>query len=84
MIEEEAVHDLNVSVPDPPVRQEEVENVEAATTNVNTASDVVMADANVEPSPAKASEDSEATDPATSVPESAADPQFNYHVEHMP
>ena len=49
MIEEEAVHDQNVSVPDPPVRQEEAENVEAATTNVNTACDVVMAEANVEP-----------------------------------
>ena len=38
----------------------------------------------MEPSPAKASEDSEATNPATSVPESAAGPQFNYHVEHRP
>ena len=48
-IQEEAVHDLNVSVSDPPAPQVEAENVEAATTNVNTASDVVMADANVEP-----------------------------------
>ena len=38
----------------------------------------------MEPSPTKASEDSEATDPATSVPESAAGPQFDYHVEHRP
>ena len=60
---------------DPPASQVEDENLEAATTTN---------EANVEPSPAKASEDSEATDPATSVPESAADPQFDYHVEHRP
>ena len=60
---------------DPPASQVEDENREAATTTN---------EANVEPSPAKASEDSEATDPATSVPESAAGPQFNYHVEHRP
>ena len=50
---------------DPPASQVEDENLEAATTNN---------EANVEPSPAKASEDSEATDPATSVPESAVGP----------
>ena len=38
----------------------------------------------MEPSPTKASEDSEATEPTASVPESAAGPQFNYHVEHRP
>ena len=59
----------------PPARQVEDENLAAATTTN---------EANVEPSPAKASEDSEATDPATSVPESAVGPQFDYHVEHMP
>ena len=48
-IQEEAVHGLNVSVSDPPAPQVEAENVEATTTNVNTASDVVMDDANVEP-----------------------------------
>ena len=62
-------------VTDPPASQAEAENVEAATTNT---------EANVEPSPPKASEDSEATDPDTSVPESAAGPQFDYHVEHRP
>ena len=48
-IEEEAVPDVNVPVPDPPVHQEEVENIKAATTNDNEADDVVMADANVAP-----------------------------------
>ena len=83
-ISEEAVPEVNVSVPDPPAHQVEVENLEAATTNTNEATDAVMAEANVEPSPTKAPEVSEATDPATSVPESAAGPQFDYHVEHRP
>ena len=61
-------------VTDPPARQEEAENLEAATTNTTEATDAVMAEANVEPSPTKAPEVSEATDPATSVPESAAGP----------
>ena len=52
----------------------EDENLVAATTTN---------EANMEPSPTE-EEDSEATDPATSVPESAAGPQFNYHVEHRP
>ena len=65
---------MNVLVPDPPAHQVEVENLEAATTNTNEATNVVMAEANVEPSPTKAPEVSEATDPATSVPESAAGP----------
>ena len=41
-------------VADPPARQVEVENLEAATTNANEATDAVMAEANVEPSPTKA------------------------------
>ena len=72
---QEAVLQENALVTDPPASQVEDENREAATTTN---------EANVEPSPAKASEDSEATDPATSVPESAVGPQFNYHVEHKP
>ena len=60
---------------DPPTSQVEDENLEAATTTN---------EANVEPSPPKASKDSEATDPDTSVSESAVGPQFNYHVEHRP
>ena len=59
----------------PPTTQVEAETVEAATTNT---------EANVEPSPPKASVDSEATDPDTSIPVSAAGPQFDYHVEHRP
>ena len=39
---------------DPPARQVEVENLEAATTNTNEATNAVMAEANVEPSPTKA------------------------------
>ena len=81
---QEAVLEENVIVSDPPARQVEVENLAAATTNTTEATDVVMAEANVEPSPTKAPEVSEATDPATSVPESAAGPQFDYHVEHKP
>ena len=41
---EEAVLEENVSVPDPPAHQVEVENLEAATTNTNEATDAVMAD----------------------------------------
>ena len=59
-------------VTDPPARQVEVENLEVATTT-NEATDAVMAEANVEPSPTE-EEVSEATDPATSVPESAVGP----------
>ena len=61
-------------VTNPPARQVEVEHLEATTTNTTEATDAVMAEANVEPSPTKAPEVSEATDPATSVPESAAGP----------
>ena len=68
---------------DPPARQVEVEHLEAATTNTTEATDAIMAEANVEPSPTE-EEDSKATDPVTSVPESAAGPQFDYHVEHRP
>ena len=67
---------------DPPARQVEVENLEATTTN--EATDAVMAEANVEPSPTQAPEVSEATDPTASVPAPTAGPQFDYHVEHMP
>ena len=69
---------------DPPARQVEVENLEAATTNTNEATNVVMAEANVEPSPTQAPEVSEATDPTASVPAPATGPQFDYHVEHRP
>ena len=55
---------------DPPARQVEDENLAAATTTN---------EANVEPSPTE-EEDNEATDPVTSVPESAGGPQFDYHV----
>ena len=75
LLHQEAVLQENMPVTDPPASQAEDANPEAATTNN---------EANVEPSPAKASKDSEAPDPATSVPESAAGPQFNYHVEHRP
>ena len=75
---------MNVSVPDPPAQQVEVENLEAATTNTNEATDAVMAEANVEPSPTQAPEVSEATDATASVPAPAGGPQFDYHVEHMP
>ena len=50
-IPEEAIHEVKVSVPDPPAHQVEVENLEAATTNTNEANDIVMAEANVEPVP---------------------------------
>ena len=81
---QEAVLEENVIVTDPPARQVEVENLEAATTNTNEATDAVMAEANVEPSPTQAPEVSEATDPTASVPAPAASPQFDYHVEHRP
>ena len=81
---QEAVLEENVIVTDPLARQVEVENLEAATAYTTEATDAVMAEANVETSPTKAPEVSEATDPATSVPESAAGPQFDYHVEHRP
>ena len=81
---QEAVLEENVIVSDPLARQMEVENLAAATTNTTEATDAVMAEANVEPSPTKAPEVSEATDPATSVPESAVGLQFDYHVEHRP
>ena len=73
-IPEETFHDVNVSVPDPPAQQVEVENLEAATTNTNEATDAVMAEANVEPSPTQAPEVSEATDATASVPAPAAGP----------
>ena len=73
-----------MTVTDPPARQVEVENLEAATTNTNEATDAVMAEANVEPSPTEAPEVSEATDATASIPAPAAGPQFDYHVEHQP
>ena len=80
---QEAVLEENVTVTDPPAHQVEVENLEAATTNTNEATDAVMAEANVEPSPTQAPEVSEATDPTASIPAPAGGPQFDYHVEHM-
>ena len=74
MIEEEEVPHVNVPVPDPPVRQEEVDNVEAATANANEANDVVMADANVEPAPTSVPEENVATEPETTE---AATPEAN-------
>ena len=71
---QEAVLKENVLVTDPPARQVEDENLVAATTTN---------EAYVEPSPTE-EEDNEATDPVTYVPESAAGPQFDYHVEHRP
>ena len=69
---------------DPPAHQVEVENHEAATTNTNEATDTVMAEANVEPTPTQELEVSEANDATASVPAPAAGPQFDYHVEHRP
>nr|XP_020161834.1 proteoglycan 4-like [Aegilops tauschii subsp. strangulata] len=46
---QEVVLEENVSVPDPPATQVEVENPEAATNNNTEANDVVMAEDNVEP-----------------------------------
>ena len=74
VIEEEAVPNVNVPVPDPPVRQEEVDNVEAATANANEANDIVMADANVEPAPTSVPEASVGTEPETTE---AAAPEAN-------
>ena len=65
---------------DPPAHQVEVENLEVAT----DATDAVMAEANVEPSPTQAPEVSEANDATASVPAPAAGPQFDYHIEHRP
>ena len=81
---QEVVLKENVTVTDPPARQVEVENLEAATTNTNEATNAVMAEANVEPSPTQAPEDNKATEPTASVPAPAAGPQFDYHVEHRP
>ena len=81
---DEAVLEENVFVPDPPAHQVEVENLEAATTNTNEATDAVMAEANVEPTPTQEPEVSEANDATASVPAPAAGPQFDYHVEHRP
>ena len=81
---QEAIPEENVTVTDPPAHQVEVENLEAAPTNTNEATDAVMAEDNVEPSPTQAQEVSETTDPTASIPAPAAGPQFNYHVEHMP
>ena len=58
---------MNVSVPDPPAQQVEVENVETATTNTNEANDVVMAEVNVEPAPTNVPEANDATAPEVSV-----------------
>ena len=66
-ITEEVVPEVNVSVPDPPAHQVEVENVEAATTNTNEANDVVMAEANVEPAPSNMPEVNAATTPEASI-----------------
>ena len=78
---EEDVPDVNVPVPDPPAHQVEVENLEATTTNINEANDVVLAEANVEPAPTNVLEANDATAP---IPAPAAGPQFDYHVEHRP
>ena len=83
-ITEEVVPDVNMSIPIPPTPQVETENPEAATTNTNEATDTVMAEANMEPSPTQAPEVSEATDPTASVPAPATGPQFDYHIEHRP
>ena len=64
-IPEEAVLEVNVSVPDPPAQQVEVENVEAATTNTSEANDVVMAETNVEPAPTNVHEANDAPVVAT-------------------
>ena len=71
-------------MPDPPAHQVEVENLEAATTNTNEATDAVMAEANVEPTPTPEPEVSEANDATASVPVPAAGPRFDYHIEHRP
>ena len=81
---QEAVHEENVIVTDPPARQVEVENLEAATTKTNEATGAVMAEANVEPTPTQEPEVSEANDATASVPAPAAGPQFDYHIKHRP
>ena len=58
---------MNVSVPDPPAHQVEVENLEAAPTNTNEAHDVVMTEASVEPAPTYMPEANAATAPEASV-----------------
>ena len=83
-ITEEPVLEENVSVPDPPAHQVEVENLEAATNNTNEATHVVMAEANVEPTPTQEPEVSEANDATAYVPAPAAGPRFDYHIEHKP
>ena len=74
-ITEEVVPEVNVSVPDPPAPQVEVENPEAATTNTTEANDVVMAEDTVDPAPntvPEANEDNDA--PATDVqPDASVD-----------
>ncbi len=75
---------LEENVFDPPATQVEVNNIEAATTNTNEATDVVMAEANVEPTPTHEPEVSEANDATAPVPAPAAGPQFDYHIEHRP
>ena len=62
-IPEEIVHEVNVSMPDPPAPQVEVENPEAATTNASEANDIVMAEANVKLEPTSVPEANEATAP---------------------
>ncbi|MGS7457348.1 hypothetical protein, partial [Mycobacterium tuberculosis] len=52
---------------DPPARQVEVENLEAATTNTNEANDIVMDEVNVEPAPTNVPEANDATAPEASV-----------------
>ena len=64
-IPEEIVHEVNVSMPDPPAPEVEVENPEAATTNASEANDVVMA--NVELEPTSMPEANEATSPKAPV-----------------
>ena len=71
-------------MPDPPAHQVEEENLEATTTNTNEATDAVMVEANVEPTPTQEPEVSEANDATTSVPTPTAGPQFDYHIEHRP
>ena len=59
---DQVILEENVTVPDPPViQQTEVETTEAATNNATEASDLVMADANVEPAPPSGSETNVAT-----------------------
>ena len=48
-VTQEVVLEENVSMPDPPAPETEVENIEAATKNTAEANDVFMAEANVAP-----------------------------------